>query len=74
VPLDGASCHGPLQERWLTVAGSRDDDARTMSKGGEAQATKSVKDVLETPKIDGSTEGRNIVWQTLTVGSGDERQ
>jgi hypothetical protein len=36
VPLDGASYHGPLQERWLSMAGARNDGARTVSKGGEA--------------------------------------
>jgi hypothetical protein len=44
------------------------------SPKGEAQATESVGDELETPKTDGSAEGRNIVWQTLATGSGNEHQ
>jgi hypothetical protein len=30
--------------------------------GGEAQATESVGDELNTPKTDGFTEGKSIVW------------
>jgi hypothetical protein len=32
-PLDGASCHGPLQEWWLTTGGVHDDGVRTVSEG-----------------------------------------
>jgi hypothetical protein len=44
------------------------------SPKGEAHATESVGDELETPKMDSSTEGRNIVWQTLATGSGNKHQ
>jgi hypothetical protein len=68
-----ASCHGPLQERWLTTGGAHDNGAESISKWGEAQASKTVSNKLETPKTDGSIEGRNIVWRTLDIGSGDEQ-
>jgi hypothetical protein len=42
--------------------------------GEEAQATESVGDELETPKTNGFTDGRKIVWKILIVGSGDERR
>jgi hypothetical protein len=56
------------------MGGAHDNGAQTISKGGEAQAAESVGDELETPQTDGFTEGRNIMWQTLTAGSGDERR
>jgi hypothetical protein len=43
-------------------------------QGGEAQAAKMISDELKTPKMDGSAWRRNMVWQTLITGSGDERQ
>jgi hypothetical protein len=38
-------------------------------QGGEAQAAESIGDVLETTKMDGSTEGGNIMQQTLIKSS-----
>jgi hypothetical protein len=42
--------------------GVRDDGARTISEGGEAQAAESVGDELNTLKADGFTKGENISW------------
>jgi hypothetical protein len=42
------------------VGGTHDDGTRTVSKGGEAHATKSVSDELEIPKVNGFTEGKAI--------------
>jgi hypothetical protein len=40
--------------------GTHDDNARTISKVGEAQATKTVGDELEIPKANGFAEGKAI--------------
>jgi hypothetical protein len=38
------------------------DGTRTISEGGEAQATESVGYELNTPEADGFAEGENIAW------------
>jgi hypothetical protein len=38
--------------------GTHDDNARTISKVGEAQATETVDDELEIPKVNGFAEGK----------------
>jgi hypothetical protein len=59
-PLGGVPHHGPLQERWPTTGRTHDDGARTVSKGGEAQAAESVGDELEIRKANGFTKGKAI--------------
>jgi hypothetical protein len=73
-PLDGASCHGPLQEWWPTAGRAHDEGTRATSKGGEAQAAESVGDELEAPKADGFAEEKAIAWGTLASGNGDEHR
>jgi hypothetical protein len=60
VGLDGTSCRGPLQERWLTVGGAHDDGPRAIPNGREAQAAESVGDELETLEADGFIEGKKL--------------
>jgi hypothetical protein len=73
-PLDGASHHGPLQERWPAMGEAHDDSTRAASKGKEAQAAESVGDKLEAPNINGFAERKAIAWGTLTFGNGDEHR